>query len=508
MRIGNTICSRHMRNSGLTKRSTSIRFPLISETGPRNGKGRNLHMEPQDFSSHTENPIDALIRRIVSGPRDPAAPFLVGGDTFGQIYSLADGIRAATAGHGPTHSPLCVCTLNRAHVAAALIAALSGGPPLLLPYSHTLETLEDTRSKMAYRYALADENHPLPAPVEPLVVQHPRGGAVAKRTSECRGADAPWLHLFTGGTTGTPQLWSKTPRNLLSEVSFLAETFRITAHDILLATVPANHIYGLLYSVLLPLVTGAAVGRQTPSYPGEIARGLIETRASILVSIPVHYRVLKESPADHHHLRMAFSSAGALSEEDDLAFHAATGIPVTEIYGSTETGGIAHRKRAAGETSLTTFSCVEVTMEEDRLWVRSDFLSPELPKNENGFFRTPDRAAPEGSEGFHLLGRADGIVKVGGKRVDLLQIRERLKGEPGVRDAYVFSLPEDSGRENEILALVEGELEEEGLRASALKGIEAHAQPRRIRIVEKMPVSPSGKYDRVAIEALFQRASR
>ena len=33
--------------------------------------------------------------------------------------------------------------------------------------------------------------------------------------------DRPWIHLFTGGSTGTPRLWSKTPRNLLGEVDYL-----------------------------------------------------------------------------------------------------------------------------------------------------------------------------------------------------------------------------------------------------------------------------------------------
>lgn len=89
-----------------------------------------------------------------------------------------------------------------------------------------------------------------------------------------------------------------------------------------------------------------------------------------------------------------------------------------------------------------------------------------------------------------------------------MQIQECLKREPGVRDAYVFSLPVDSGRENEILAIIEGDLEEEPQRESALKGLETYALPRRIRIVEKIPLSLSGKYERTAIERLFQKAPR
>jgi acyl-coenzyme A synthetase/AMP-(fatty) acid ligase len=465
-------------------------------------------MKFRESPHHSGQHIEPLIHRIVSGPVDPNAPYLIDGITFGQVHTLAERIRTAVADHGHPHLPLCVCTFNRAYVAAAIIAALSGGPALLLPFAHTLETLEDARCKMPFRLALVDKLCPLPAGIEPLVVQELTGIATSRQAAECREPDSPCLYLFTGGTTGTPQLWSKTPKNLLAEVSYLAAAFQITARDKILATVPANHIYGLLYSLLLPLICGAAVGPDTPSYPQEIGNALADTKATLFISIPVHYRALRESPVRRHLLRMAFSSAGALAEEDDSAFSNATGIPVTEIYGSTETGGIAYRKRAEGQTSLTTFSCVEVRMEKEKLWVRSDFLSAELTKNEDGFFQTSDRAAPEGSTGFRLLGRSDGIVKVGGKRVDLMQIQELLKCESGVRDAYVFSLPVDSGRENEILAIIEGKIEEERLRTFALKRLETHAHPRRIRIVEKIPVSPSGKYDRSAIENLFQKALR
>ncbi len=448
-----------------------------------------------------------LIAHIASDSAQPDKPFLIESDTFGQVYAMAEDIKKIFKKLGRTDQPVCLCTLNRGYVAAAMLASLTGGPTLVLPYAHTLQTLEEAQRSMGYQYALVDEELPLPPGVQPVRIQNPGPSRIIQSKLDFIEPNAPWLYLFTGGTTGTPKIWSKTPLNLLSEASYLADRFRITGNDKILSTAPSNHIYGLLYSVLLPLVSGASVSAEIPSYPGEIIQALEASKATVLVSLPAHYRTLNEHPINNHCLHTSFSSAGALSETDDRAFFNSTGVAIAEIYGSTETGGIAYRKRMAGQRSLTTFSCVDIKIDDEKLWVCSDFLSAELEKNPDGFYQTADRVKQDGHTGFQLLGRSDGIVKVGGKRVDLAKVQQTLKETPGVRDAYVFALPVKSGRENEILALVEGQLEEDHLRRLTDNRLEPYARPRRVRVVDQIPLSTSGKYKRKAIEKLFHFTS-
>ena len=449
--------------------------------------------------------IDQLIRLLVSGPVAPGSLFLAEGVTFGEIYQWADQICYRFSEQKSPPTPLCICTLNRAHVAAAFIAALSGGPPFILPFGHTVSLLAAIKQKVGYQFALTEEPLDLPAGVEPIILDINQERTVFNEPQTDAVPSEPCLYLFTGGSTGTPQVWPKTARNLLAEASYLASTFHITPKDRILASVPPNHIYGFLYSVLLPLITGACTSEKTPFYPKEIDAALADTRATVLVSTPPHYRTLRETPVSRHHIHTAFSSAGALAEEDDWAFEDATGVAITEVYGSTETGGIAFRKRAEGQLSLTTFSCVETKIKEEALWVRSAFLSDTLPTDEDGFFQTADRAELEGTKGFRLLGRSDGIVKVGGKRVDLLEVQQSIKKTPGVLDAHVFAKSIETGRENEIFALVEGEVTMEQVRKTALKNLPPYAHPRHLKIVDKIPVSASGKYNRTAIEQLFKQ---
>ena len=175
---------------------------------------------------------------------------------------------------------------------------------------------------------------------------------------------------------------------------------------------------------------------------------------------------------------------------------------MTEIYGSTETGGIAGRCRCTGDVGFRPFSPIGWQMEKNRLRVRSPFISAELPTDSAGFFTTPDRVeACDG--GFIVRGRADHVVKVGGKRVDMERLREALAGVDGVRDAYVTALPMASGRENEIVAVVEADRDPEGIRKDLGRLLEPFEMPRGIRTVRRIPTTPAGKYDRKAATALF-----
>jgi acyl-coenzyme A synthetase/AMP-(fatty) acid ligase len=451
--------------------------------------------------------IEEVLQAVACGPEEPGRPFLFEGLTCGQLYGRAQAIRDGFEQAGCTRTPVCLCVEDRGWMAAAMLAAMAGGTPLLFPYAFTAQTLIEARQNIAYTHALTDKDYPLPGGVKRIPLPGKTAAWTINRPAKVINPDAVWVYLFTGGSTGTPRVWSKSPRNLLLEAANLAKTFNIRPADIILASVPPNHIYGLLYSVLLPLVSGAGVSARTPVYPNEIIQAAIDTRATVLVSIPAHYRAMQPAPLAKGRIHTAFSSAGALSEQDDLEFHQSTGIVVTEIYGSTETGGIAYRRRSAGVADLQSFAYVDVKIEGERLRVRSDFLSAELQRDAEGFFSTADRVAPAHPRGFEILGRTDGIVKVGGKRVDLAEVRQAILAVVGVKDAYVFSMPVKSGRENEIIAVLTGWINGGRVMGELKSALPPYALPRSIKVVDQIPRSATGKIKREAIEKLVRSGS-
>jgi acyl-coenzyme A synthetase/AMP-(fatty) acid ligase len=174
------------------------------------------------------------------------------------------------------------------------------------------------------------------------------------------------------------------------------------------------------------------------------------------------------------------------------------------VYGSTETGGIATRNRSIGETSFTTFPTVSWTIKDERLCVRSSFLSPELPVAGDGFFTTGDRVEQCGTTQFILKGRVDGVTKVGGKRVDLEEVRTIIKKVPQVSDCVVLALPEPGGREHRIVALIQGmDINMDLLRKTLAASLEFYALPRVLKTIDRIPLQENGKYNRDAITHLL-----
>ncbi|PKN81752.1 MAG: hypothetical protein CVU51_13830, partial [Deltaproteobacteria bacterium HGW-Deltaproteobacteria-1] len=209
-------------------------------------------------------------------------------------------------------------------------------------------------------------------------------------------------------------------------------------------------------------------------------------KATVLVSVPIHYRSLKVDNLSVPSLRIAFSSSGVLNRSDATHFLKKTGLGINEIYGSTETGGIASRSVSENTDAWKPADVVSWRLSGKRLAVRSDFVSIEMEKDREGFCVTGDEVQLDKNDRFLLLGRADGIVKVAGKRVDLLEVQNKIQTLPTVRDAVVIALPADKGRESVIAALVACELTEIQLRKMILEKLEPFAMPRRIKPVKSI----------------------
>ncbi len=443
-----------------------------------------------------------MYRTIASLLEKRDCRFIPSGTTVGEIAAMAAGIRDRLLDRGaPADEPVCLCVGERSHLLAALLASLAGAPPFILSHAFHPQVLREAHDLRPFRLILADTAVEPPAGVAVCTIEECRPSP--RPLQLIRPPDAAFLWLFTGGSTGKPRIWSKTPANLFGEALHLAETFGVGESDLIVPTVPPQHIYGLLFSVLLPFVASARVLGRTCTFPQEILSALQNEGATVLVSVPIHYRAMRAGGIRRYSLRLAFSSAAPLDSEDAAFFREQTGMAINEIYGSTETGGIALRSSGADHGSWGPFACIDWKILADHLCIRSPFVSPDLPRDAGGFFMTADRVAGAGGNRFTLRGRADHVVKVAGRRVDLEEIQEKIRRIPGVTDAYVTALPLKQARQAEISALVVSDLPARGLRAAIRSLDESAGRPRRIRIVGALPTLPNGKIDRERVERLL-----
>ncbi|MCA9707282.1 MAG: acyl-CoA synthetase [Myxococcales bacterium] len=422
------------------------------------------------------------------GPRTAA-------DLRRDVATVAAALRTTLPDPPPGPPPLMVFEHERYAFAVGPLAAWAAGLAVALPPNGRAQTiaallerpeigtlLHDTRAG-GHLCVPALLTGPAHAPGPPLAPPRPIAATV-----------------FTSGTTGDSEAWPKTPEQLLGEVAVLAQTFAIPPGSRSVVTVPPSHLYGLLFGVLLPLHTGGAFLRETPLLPEAVAARVWATGADTLVSVPVHLRTAQAIDAAHlASLRRVFSSTAPLDEGTARAFATTHQVPITEIFGSTETGGIAWRRREQGDP-WHPLAGVSITIDDhDHLRVDSPFLPPDADRP----WTTADLAEPGPGGSFVHRGRADGVVKVGGRRVSLPQLQRWLLSQPGVLDAEVAAVPAPGRGMRLLAAVVAPGQREDALRQAMVEHFPPSTVPRRLLLVDQLPREPSGKLPRRLLLALF-----
>lgn len=321
------------------------------------------------------------------------------------------------------------------------------------------------------------------------------------------------LVLFTSGSTGAPQAIPKKLSQISREVATLETQFGEFLGNVdVITTVSHQHIYGLLFNVLWPLTAGRVIHTRSVLLPQALMSAVAE-RDCLLVSSPAHLKRLPEHPGwalMSNRLRAVFSSGGPLSFDVACDAKRLLGVVPIEVYGSSETGGIAwrrqHTRMDEAWTPMAGITC-RIDSEEGVLEVRSPHLSDE------NWFRTADRALCLGANRFLVKERVDRIVKIEGKRISLAAIESGLTTCPMVTDARVivmegrrpriaaFIVPSVIGRSKlaELGKLVFNEI----LRDTLGQSTEPVGIPRIWRYLDALPTNAQGKTTHADLSALL-----
>lgn len=447
----------------------------------------------------------------------PAAAIVALGDdaprTGGALARDVLAVAARLPPARPGSEVLVVCG-DRYHVAVAALAAWQAGHAVALPPNAAPETVRALRRRPGVLALLHDTDSDDPDDLRPwlaaLADQPPADPAALRPLASARVIAT----VYTSGSTGAHQACPKTAGQLLGEAATLAERFNIGAAQRVLATVPPHHLYGLLFSVLVPLCAGASFIRETPLHAETLAAVARRFAADMLVSAPVHLRSLTLlSPGELPPVARVFSSGAALPAETARLLGSRLGLWVTEIYGASETGGIAWRRHAPGKPAVDLpwepLPGVVVAADADGgLLLSSPFLPPDAA--------TPLACADQidlAADGrFRLLGRRDDILKIGGKRVALAEVEQRALALPEVADVAVAMVAVGEPRGHEIVAAVVASDPRQDpaeliaqVRHGLLQWFDPVVVPRRIRVVPALPREPSGKLTRANLLRLFER---
>lgn len=388
---------------------------------------------------------------------------------------------------------------DRYHFLVGLAAAALRGQISLFPSNRAPAVLSQLEREYPGMYCLSDQAAPEEAALMEMCMYDSQG-AVPPAAEPVFAADQVLAIAFTSGSTGIPKRYPKRWGAFVHEARIAGQRLNLNPDGggQVLATVPAQHMYGFVYSVILPAQWGYAIGAERPFYPEDIRRA-VAARAQpvILVTTPVHVRACVLDGVELAPLDFILSSTAPL--DGALAARAETLYRtwVQEFYGSTETGAIASRRQAQGE-AWRTFDgiCVAATDEGFRI------QAPYLPEP----MILGDQAEVRNEHEFLLHGRNTEIVKIAGKRVALGDLNRTLLAIEGVVDATFF-LPnaEEGVREPRLTAFVvaPGRTREQILETLRTR-IDPVFLPRPLRLVTALPRNATGKLPRGSLLQLLR----
>ena len=317
------------------------------------------------------------------------------------------------------------------------------------------------------------------------------------------------LLLCTSGSSGEPKLIEKRLRQLANEVEVLEDQWGAElGQACIIGSVAAQHIYGLLFRVLWPLCAGRPLLRKALPFPEDIQLASREQADFCLVASPALLKRMGDNldwPALSR-VRRVFSSGGPLPAEAAQQLQQRLDQAPTEIYGSSETGGIAWRQ---GGSLWQPFVGVELSQDEQgALRIASPCLPPDHVE------QTADAARIQADGRFELLGRLDRIVKLEEKRISLPMLESALSEHPFVSEARLSVIEDNRAFLAALVALSDAGLHAlrnqgrraltQALRKHLAQYCEALALPRRWRLVRQMPCNAQGKLPQAQLEALLR----
>jgi len=314
------------------------------------------------------------------------------------------------------------------------------------------------------------------------------------------------LIKLTSGSTGNPQAHTFTDRQMLADGAQITSTMGITRQDLNYALIPLGHSYGLGNLTLPLLAQGIPLVCGTAPLPHAIAADFVRWRPTVFPGVPALWRAIASSGVELPGLRLGISAGAPLPPEVARDFAARFGQRLHGFYGSSETGGIAYDRTGAGtlkgQVGRALHGVVLTPLSGSRLQVCSPAVFTHGNRSQRGkpgAWIMPDRATVDALGRITLLGRRDTTVKISGRRLNLAEVAGRLRQLPGVREAWVGA---SADPEPVLGAVVASERPAASLRTELLADTAPWKVPKRIVVVSALPVTPRGKIDARALQAL------
>src|SRR6266536_1872118 len=314
-----------------------------------------------------------------------------------------------------------------------------------------------------------------------LRVEAPGRPATTAEPEEPAAQDVA-LMLHTSGTTGRPKRVPLRHRNLVASVANIAATYQLGPEDVSLCAMPLFHVHGLLASALSTLATGGTVVVPSPFNPLGFWPVVREQRPTWYSAVPtIHRMVLSrardERPAGIESLRFVRSCSSALPPE-----------LMADIERRLDAPGTSPAAGTAGQVAIRGPNVIDGYAANPQANAES-FV--------DGWFLPGDQGVLDERGYLTLIGRIKELINRGGEKISPREIDEVLLRHPAVAEAVALGAPHPTlGEEVAAAVVLRADASERDLLAHCREHLAAFKVPRKLHVVEAIPLTATGKVQR------------
>jgi acyl-[acyl-carrier-protein]-phospholipid O-acyltransferase/long-chain-fatty-acid--[acyl-carrier-protein] ligase len=339
--------------------------------------------------------------------------------------------------------------------------------------------------------------------------------------------DSPAVILFTSGSEGVPKGVVLSHANILANLKQLEASISFNAQDVVLNFLPMFHSFGFTVGTMLPILHGMKVFfYPTPLHYAIIPEMAYELHATIMFGTNTFLAAYAKKAHSYDFFNMRYVVAGAekLQETTRQLWADKFGIRILEGYGATETtpitsvntpmyykAGTVGRFMPAMEYKLEAIEGIE---DAGQLHVKGPnimlgylladnpgVLVPPKSIYGDGWYDTGDIVHVD-DEGFiSIRGRSKRFAKVAGEMVSLTAVETLATNAWPKAQHAAISLPDPKKGEQVILVTTQKQATVQQL-ADVSSGVAAILLPKKIIIVDEIPVMATGKTNYIAVTEL------